>query len=349
MSLLNNIRENITSPVLMLEETPRLARRMDGFKLYVTNTSTIPPDGYLCYEDGPGLPNITQTIPCHELGKYVIYYDSTGSWENPDRYDGPVVELCYVAINGCEKSSWGSTCQFVCADNCIERNCYPGNGSCVWGCDPKNCLNDICNKNTAVCTDGCKERRTGRYCNKYNIASEGMVWQVPSGSIDDGLANDGIETTCTKITGPNVRFYVDLKEKSIVTGIYIILDDRTTEGHHTVYASNTSNNLKSGTVLYNGTYLPTDINVEAVFRFLTYVPSFHSLVTELELCEIGIIGCPPTHYGPFCNTTCPVNCYGPCDLDNGICKFGCMNGWTGDRCENGKTYVFCLYMYIYSD
>ena len=69
---------------------------MDGFKLYVTNTSTIPPDGYLCYEDpDPGLPNVTQTIPCNQLGQYVIYYDT----KNDSSY-GPIIELCYVAING---------------------------------------------------------------------------------------------------------------------------------------------------------------------------------------------------------------------------------------------------------
>ncbi|XP_063443559.1 uncharacterized protein LOC134724462 isoform X4 [Mytilus trossulus] len=73
----------------------RFSERMDGFKLYVTNSTTIPPDGYLCYADpDPGLPNITQTIPCNELGKYVIYYDNKGSGG-----DGPLIELCYVAIN----------------------------------------------------------------------------------------------------------------------------------------------------------------------------------------------------------------------------------------------------------
>lgn len=71
---------------------------------------------------------------------------------------------------------------------------------------------------------------------------------------------------------------------------FSILDDTATEGQHTIYASNTSNAWKSGTVLYNGTYLPTDINVDAVFRFITYVPPVLSPVTELELCEIGIIG-----------------------------------------------------------
>ncbi|CAG2257239.1 PTPRT [Mytilus edulis] len=246
------------------------SRRMDGFKLYVTNTSlTIPPVDHLCYADpDPGEPNTTQTIPCYELGKYVIYYDDKGSTESNGRVDGPVIELCYVAINGCQKSRWGSTCQYLCVENCIERHCYPRNGSCVWGCNADNCLNDICNKDTAVCTDGCKEKRTGRYCNKYNIASDGLVWQVPSGSTDAGLAIDGIETTCAKTTGTNVRFHVDLKEKSIVTGLYIIL-----------------------------------------------------------------AGCPPTHYGPLCNTTCPKNCNGPCDLESGICILGCMNGWTDVKCD----------------
>ncbi|XP_052087399.1 uncharacterized protein LOC127724469 [Mytilus californianus] len=152
-----------------------LAIRMNGFKLYVTNTSTIPPDGYLCYEDpDPGLPNLTQTIPCNQLGKYVIYYDDKGTDEGKYVY-GPIIELCYVAINGCQKNHWGSKCENVCADNCLEQNCYPGNGSCVWGCNPKNCLNDVYNKDTAVCTDGCKKRQTGRYCNEYNMASDGSV------------------------------------------------------------------------------------------------------------------------------------------------------------------------------
>ncbi|VDI53214.1 Hypothetical predicted protein [Mytilus galloprovincialis] len=135
---------------------------MDGFKLYVTNTSTIPPDGYLCYEDpDPGLPNITQTISCNQLGKYVIYYDNKG-----DSLYGPLVELCYVAINGCSKTRWGRSCEEMCATNCLERNCFPSNGSCVWGCNPEYCLNGICDRDIAVCTDGCKERRTGSSCNK---------------------------------------------------------------------------------------------------------------------------------------------------------------------------------------
>lgn len=47
------------------------------------------------------------------------------------------------------------------------------------------------------------------------------------------------------------------------------------------------------------------------------------------------IGCPPTHYGPVCTYPCPQNCQGPCDLESGNCIFVCLNGWTGNRCEQG--------------
>ncbi|VDI58306.1 Hypothetical predicted protein, partial [Mytilus galloprovincialis] len=252
---------------IVLTVTAQLSRRMDGFKLYVSNASIIPPTDHLCYEDpDPGEPNITQTIPCYELGKYVIYYDDKGSTEPTGRVDGPVIELCYVAIND-------------------------------------------------------------------NIAYDGLEWLVPSGSTDAGLANDGIETTCAKPTG-HVRFHVDLKEKSIVTGMYIILaDGTTTKGYHTVYASNDSNTWNSGTVLYNGTSLPTDIYFDVVFRVLTYVPPVNSPVTEHELCEIGIIVCDDGEFGIGCANKCYC-LIATCSKADGICPpGGCEVGFHGKSCN----------------
>ncbi|XP_063398050.1 uncharacterized protein LOC134682973 [Mytilus trossulus] len=142
--------------------------RMDGFKLYVTNTTTIPPVGYLCYEDSdPGLPNITQNIPCNQLGKYVIYYDDKGDVETNT---GPVVELCYVEIIGCEKGMWETNCSESCSSVCIDQHCHPGNGSCVWGCDEQQCLNKKWDKQTGVCTEGCVNE-TSRICNCTNCTS----------------------------------------------------------------------------------------------------------------------------------------------------------------------------------
>ena len=66
---------------------------MDGFSLYVTNSSYVnnPPDGYLCYEDDePGYPNILQDIDCYAVGKNVLFYNNRSTF----------VELCYVETFG---------------------------------------------------------------------------------------------------------------------------------------------------------------------------------------------------------------------------------------------------------
>ncbi|XP_052080307.1 uncharacterized protein LOC127718329 [Mytilus californianus] len=143
------------------------AFRMSGFKLYVTNTSTIPPNGYLCYADPypPSFPSITQTISCNQLGKYAVYYDNLGADEGSVITE-PIVELCYVAINGCIKGAWGTNCKDECPFKCLNQNCYPGNGSCVWGCDPQNCLNNTCDKHTAACSEGCETGWIGQFCNR---------------------------------------------------------------------------------------------------------------------------------------------------------------------------------------
>lgn len=60
------------------------------------------------------------------------------------------------------------------------------------------------------------------------MASDGLVWHNPiaSGGTSASQAHDGIVTTCSKIKGSSVTFHVDLKEKSIVTGLFVILGGR---------------------------------------------------------------------------------------------------------------------------
>lgn len=70
------------------------------------------------------------------------------------------------SISGCQKTRWGRNCEKFCAANCIGQTCFPSNGSCVWGCNPENCINDNCDQDSTVCTVGCKEKRTGPYCDK---------------------------------------------------------------------------------------------------------------------------------------------------------------------------------------
>ncbi|CAC5376555.1 Tyrosine-protein phosphatase non-receptor type 5,Tyrosine-protein phosphatase non-receptor type 20,Receptor-type tyrosine-protein phosphatase R,Receptor-type tyrosine-protein phosphatase eta,Tyrosine-protein phosphatase non-receptor type 7,Receptor-type tyrosine-protein phosphatase O,Receptor-type tyrosine-protein phosphatase beta [Mytilus coruscus] len=312
----------------------QFGKRMDGFQLYVSNTSTIPPPDYnLCYKDDPGLPypDKIKTISCNQLGQYVIYYDDV---PGPDE-SGSVIELCFVVINGCQKNFWGINCIMSCTERCIEQHCYPENGSCVLGCNSENCLKDVCDKNTAVCTSGCKERRTGSYCNKYNLAYDSVISQIPSG-IEPANVNDGDQTSCSKTKGTNVRFQVDMNEIRIVTDIYL-----TVKGDglvHAIYASNYSDDPENGTVLYQGGTLPRNISFNSAFRYLIYIPSIKSALVELEICEIGIVACSSGFYGSECLQNCSINCLiSSCYHTTGECIGGCNSGWMGFNCTQVKS------------
>ena len=41
----------------------------------------------------------------------------------------------------------------------------------MWGCDPVNCLNDICDTDTGICTHGCKIGLRGDYCDKGKLTN----------------------------------------------------------------------------------------------------------------------------------------------------------------------------------
>ena len=71
-----------------------------------------------------------------------------------------------IYYTGCYKGWWGNNCSKPYPATCVVGNCDPGNGSCVWGCNPDNCLNDICNTTTGKCTQCCKIGLRGDYCDK---------------------------------------------------------------------------------------------------------------------------------------------------------------------------------------
>ena len=54
----------------------------------------------------------------------------------------------------------------------------------MWGCKPDNCLNDICDTDTGVCTDGCKIGLDGDYCDsrKLNLFSQCVLTMLESKS-----------------------------------------------------------------------------------------------------------------------------------------------------------------------
>ncbi|VDI03856.1 Hypothetical predicted protein [Mytilus galloprovincialis] len=134
--------------------------RMAGFRLYLEN-GTADQSSTLgeCYSDEgkDSLRSITRSITCNMLAQNMYFVNNRTIVDC-------FVELCYVAIYGCWKATWGTNCRESCPVNCINQNCYPKTGLCVWGCDPRNCSNNKCDIQTGVCTDGCVIGQAGQYC-----------------------------------------------------------------------------------------------------------------------------------------------------------------------------------------
>ncbi|CAG2233769.1 unnamed protein product [Mytilus edulis] len=150
--------------VLILKVTAQRSDRMNAFRLYLSNDTVSDRDAFLCYTDQKiaGTPDVTQDINCNSLTKNVYFFNRRLSARNGE---GAFVELCYIAIYGCWKGTWGVNCTNACPANCLDNHCYPGNGSCIWGCDSRNCLQDMCDRNTGVCSYGCKAGLVGQNCN----------------------------------------------------------------------------------------------------------------------------------------------------------------------------------------
>lgn len=70
--------------------------------------------------------------------------------------------------------------------------------------------------------------------------------------------------------------------------ICFVSGNNTQEGNHTIYASNSSGFIGDVTIIYMNKYLPSEIKINAVFRYLIYAPPIQSNISEI--CEIGIAG-----------------------------------------------------------
>ncbi|CAG2230439.1 MEGF10_11 [Mytilus edulis] len=152
---------------------------------------------------------------------------------------------------------------------------------------------------------------------------------------------DGNTTSCISIETASFESYIQVGNGSliVITGMYLFFGDNTTiAGNHKVFCSNTTDSWADGVVLYNAEYDNEDIPVFAVCKYIIYIPPILYGNTKLDICEIEIGGCPYGKYGDNCQSTCPKNCNGFCDLDTGNCVLGCLDGWLGEKCET----VNCL-------
>lgn len=54
-------------------------------------------------------------------------------------------------------------------------------------------------------------------------------------------------------------------------------------------------------------------------------------------------GCLDGFYGPECKKRCSLNCVGgQCEKTFGTCLSGCVDGWNGSMCNEGKKAISSL-------
>ncbi|XP_069128373.1 uncharacterized protein [Argopecten irradians] len=148
-------------------------RRFAGYQLYVSNTSSTPLDGVLCYKDMSSTEADVQLIVTHQcpyIGRYVTVYNSRNTLTRYDWYDNyAVLELCEVQVWGCSAGTYGNgSCDSVCPSSCFGGNCNASTGACFYcfigsygdfcskSC-PLYCKNSKCEKDNGICyecTDG---------------------------------------------------------------------------------------------------------------------------------------------------------------------------------------------------
>ncbi|XP_033729633.1 platelet endothelial aggregation receptor 1-like [Pecten maximus] len=153
--------------------------RLAGYQLYVSNTTTSPRDGVLCYEDTSSIRSAVKLVATHQcpyIGQYVTMYNYRNNTPRYSWYsDEAFLELCEVQVFGCQVGRYGEgNCNDQCPGNCYGGNCDSTTGACFYcitdkygnTCDqdcPASCKDMLCEQPIGNCID-CIPRRYGIRC-----------------------------------------------------------------------------------------------------------------------------------------------------------------------------------------
>ncbi|XP_033729642.1 uncharacterized protein LOC117318796 [Pecten maximus] len=141
--------------------------RLAGYQLYVSNSTSTPTGGVLCYEDTSSTRNAVQLVVTHQcpyVGRYVTVYNHRN---NPKRHDWyseyAILMLCEVQVFGCQVGKYGDgNCNSLCPPACYGGNCNSTTAACFYCfkgkygvfCNsdcPANCKNSLCTKDAGTC------------------------------------------------------------------------------------------------------------------------------------------------------------------------------------------------------
>ncbi|XP_069126470.1 receptor-type tyrosine-protein phosphatase epsilon-like isoform X2 [Argopecten irradians] len=310
--------------------------RLAGYHLYVSNTTDIPPDHVLCYEDKSSTNASVQLIITHQcpyVGRYVTVYNYRN---NPKRYswydDYAVLELCEVQVWGCQVGRYGDgNCQSECSIDCYGGNCNATTGDCFY-CVPKrygarcgndcspNCVNQLCYSADGNCHD-CVPKKYGAQCeHNCSLNCLNQLCERTVGKCQECIPTkygDRCDTDCS----------INCMNKLCVRGSGDCYD--CIAGKHGIKCNhNCPGNCKdmrceqnTGACLgcENG-YFGTNCSLECIDGCSKCIQ--HS--GECTECQSGL-------YGGICNLTCG-HC-STCQMDSGVCLTTCDSGFEGDLCR----------------
>ncbi|XP_069125855.1 multiple epidermal growth factor-like domains protein 11 [Argopecten irradians] len=242
-----------------------------------------------------------------------------GDFCNVTCHDNCYADLCDLTGNctyGCKIKYYGPYCNKRCSENC--DNCHQEDGKCAVPCRAgfygeycteecsKSCLYKVCN-DQAICSSGCENGFYGSKCEKVcSTNCLDKVCNLVTGYCSRGCDSGYYGNQCDVVCSPNCL-------KSCKRGLGFCLGckdgfygDRCE--HPCQYCYNDTCQQDTGLCTYG--------------------------------CEAGHTGhmcannCPPGWFGPDCKKSCS-NCKDntQCDVINGTCLLGCLDGWTNYNCQ----------------
>ncbi|XP_060071054.1 multiple epidermal growth factor-like domains protein 6 [Ylistrum balloti] len=250
--------------------------------------------------------------------------------------------------DGCPPSYRGAFCNITCHDNCFADLC-DHTGNCSYGCKRNyygpNC-NKRCSENCEVCHQGdgkcsvpCRQGYYGEYCN--NACSKSCLYQScdEHGTCVSGCENGYYGSTCEKVCSSHCidntcDFVSGYCSRGCMSGYYGNRCD--VECSHNCL-KNCKRNLGFCLGCINGFY---GNRCEQLCQYCFNDTCEQGTGVCTYGCEAGVTGrdcsnkCQPGSFGPDCKLSCS-NCKDntQCDVINGTCLLGCIDGWTNYNCQ----------------
>ncbi|KAK7100045.1 multiple epidermal growth factor-like domains protein 10 isoform X2 [Littorina saxatilis] len=240
---------------------------------------------------------------------------------------------CELQKCSCPKYLFGTGCTKQCHCNMTDEVCDAMNGRCKSGCAPgwvgsgcqkkcdigkygsgcsqtcEKCDRDDCDPETGVCRSGCVKGYSGLYCNK---------------KCDIGKYGSGCSQTCEKCDRDDCDPETGVCRSGCVKGYSGLYCNKSCEvGRFGKDCAFLCGNCKHG----NPCNVLTGVCMGCADGYDT-----RDIMCQTK-CDIG-------KYGSGCSQTCEKCDRDDCDPETGVCRSGCVKGYSGlycnKKCDIGK-------------